>query len=125
MPAWQRYRGRVFVALDRVFPKLLELTTVDIVIVSARFGCVRPDTLLPNYDSRMTPDALTLLRPGIRRTLKRLVAEEDYAATFVLLESTYLAAIDLSDLPSPEIETELTDRGIEHLMCWLTTVSGT
>jgi cytoplasmic iron level regulating protein YaaA (DUF328/UPF0246 family) len=119
MPAWQRYRGRVFVALDRVFPKLLELSTVDIVIVSARFGCVRPDTLLPNYDARMTPDTLTLLRPGVRRTLKRLVAEQDYAATFVLLESEYLAAIDLSDLPSPEIETELTDPGIEHLMRWL------
>lgn len=121
MPAWQRYRGRVFVALDRMFPKLLEQATIDIVIISARFGCVRPDTLLPNYDARMTPSTLTLLRPEVRETLKRLIAHEDYISTFVLLENDYLAAIDVSDLPSPCIETEITDRSIEHLVRWLAT----
>lgn len=89
IPAIERYDGVLF----RVLRK--NPTPVSIFIVSAEFGLIPSDTLIPFYDRRMSTRRATELRPHISAALSS-VLQTDWDDIFVSLGKTYAIALGSS-----------------------------
>lgn len=119
MAAWSRYRGRVFQALRDLLGDFGVCSNIDVVIISAQYGFLRPDSPTENYDVRMIPMLAKIHRPEISKQLIELCSKHEYAESFILLEPQYLHAVDLSILPHSIVEQEISERSIAHLKSWV------
>lgn len=95
LPALERYDGPQF----RVLRKFLRThpdasASLDIAILSARFGIIAPSTLIPWYDQRLTPEQALLLRPEALKILQEYFQNTPYARCCLSLSRDYLRAIE-------------------------------
>jgi len=93
MKAVNRYDGVNFRVLkkferERTLPKNL-----DIVVISAKYGLIKSDDHINNYDMRMTKKRASELHSQILDNLKALVSNTTYKEIFVNLGKDYLPAI--------------------------------
>lgn len=94
LPAIERYKGPAFQVLRRFLAEAdSKLHDVDIYILSARYGLIASDTLIENYDQKMTKDRATKLRCEVLKRLKGIL-RQDYVDIFCSLSKTYLQAMD-------------------------------
>ena len=97
IPALARYDGPAFRVLRRFISVSGDYTTVDILILSARYGFISPRKQIASYDQPMGlgggPPAAKLLSQLTART-----AGKRYAKVFINLGADYLSR--LPDLPS-------------------------
>lgn len=108
--AWDVYDGVVYRVLKkRIGPRNNWPASLDLLIVSAKYGVIRPDRRIQPYDQTMP----TGCRPGRwAGALRRLVAGEDYRFVHVNLGRAYQAAIgDVAGL-FPEAEVTAASGGI-------------
>jgi hypothetical protein len=119
LPAWRRYRGRVFTAIDKLLPSVTTQRNLDVVIISAKYGFLRPDSLVEDYDLKMTFALAEVHRLEVTSKILALCAIGAYRSSFVLLEPEYLETIDLDRLPSAVIEREISQESINCLMEWI------
>ena len=90
MPALNRYDGPSFRVLRR---QLVLHPGLDILVLSARFGLIGGETLIPDYNQRMTTLRATELRPSVRSAFEQHLQQHGpYTATLVHLGSDYLPA---------------------------------
>ena len=72
---------------------------LDIHILSAKLGLITADTLISDYNQRMTPNRAVELRQSVRRTLAYIVAQRgSYRATLIHLGQDYLPALTLEQV---------------------------
>lgn len=95
LPALERYDGPQF----RVLRKFLRThphasASLDIAILSARFGIIPSSTLIPWYDQRLTPEQALLLRPKALTTLRQYFHNTPYTRCCLSLSRDYLRAIE-------------------------------
>lgn len=119
LPAWERYQGRVFVTLKEVAAHTLGWNAIDVVIISGKFGFLRPTDPIEWYDQIMTPELAAQHRPGVTAGLAQLLTCHAYRDTFILLEPTYLSTVNGLVFPNAHIEREITDHTIERLIQWV------
>ncbi len=90
--AIQRYDG-VFFRVLRKWLRTNVTKSLDVLIISARFGLIRGDTAIPEYDHRMTPTRACELAQQVRKSLRGFIARGNYQRTFVNLGRCYQPTI--------------------------------
>ena len=103
--AWECYDGASFRILKKIERDAGLPASLDIGIVSARYGLLSPQSLIHYYDSRMTNGDAARIRPGVCEGLRTLIAQNQYSKVFVNMGKRYLPAIEgLEDLlPGVEV----------------------
>jgi hypothetical protein len=93
LPAIERYDGPLYRVLRR-FLREQPTAALDIRIVSARFGLVAPNDLIPAYDQKMTLQHAEHLRPAVSERLTQLLNSTTYNAVCFAMGKTYYTALE-------------------------------
>ena len=98
LPAVMRYKGPLYPTLHKVmredrFPKSL-----DILIVSAKYGLLTSDEPIEDYDQRIDDRRARALRPSVQKKLETFLDEKDYGQLFDGLWQDYQAVLEGFDL---------------------------
>lgn len=94
MRAWSLYDGVVYRMLKRMQREGEFPADVDVVILSARYGLIRPATLINSYDQKMTCDRAREQAAQNRSLLRSIMSAESYREVFASLGQTYMEAIE-------------------------------
>lgn len=93
MRALDRYDGVNFRILKK-FSRERTLQNLDIVIISAKYGFLKADDCIDNYDLRMTSQRAHDLHSTVLGNLKELISSNTYEEIFINLGKDYLPAIE-------------------------------
>jgi hypothetical protein len=128
MPAIERYDGPRFRVL-RKYLKQYPNHTLDVLILSARFGMIRSDRMIRSYDQLMTVERARELQPLVAAELG-----ESFVATanarlgpeqvLMCMGKTYMGALDGVDEPTRTLLRSCVARGgqgqqLAQLKSWL------
>ena len=127
MPAIQRYDGPVYRCLRkyretaRGFPIHLH-----ILIVSAKYGLILPQTQIPDYDVRMTPGAARIHQYTVQKLLDRCLQyhshlNSPFNEVFIHLGKTYkqtLEGFDWGHIRTLEAAGGIGER-VSQMKAWL------
>ena len=103
LPAIERYDGPHFRVLRRFLYEVpSDRDDLEILILSAKYGLISGDRLVPNYDRIMTAARAEELHPQVLDSLKKQIVENRWTEIFVLMSAAYHEAIRgfEADLPS-------------------------
>ena len=104
LPAIERYDGPSYRTLRRYLAgDPARRDALDLLVLSAEFGLIRGERLIPTYDHRMDTQRAISLRPSVASTLHSQLAERVYEATFVSLGADYLPALRLPEELRPKL----------------------
>ena len=98
---------------------------LDVCILSAKLGLITADTLISDYNQRMTRERAAELRQPVHSALAHIVAQRGYySATLIYLGQDYLPALTLEQIQTVPFGTvTLTVGGIGtrlgQLKAWL------
>lgn len=110
--AWDIYDGRLYQVLKKAlqdYPDWQE--HVDVLIVSARYGILRPEQEIETYDEPMTEVRARERSGQWREDLRRAIAGRCYKAIHVNLGRLYLRALPNLDSFFPGVSIEWATRG--------------
>ena len=125
LPALQRYDGpayRVMNKFMRVHPS--EMTSLDVYILSAKFGLISACKPIPNYDRRMTLQRAKELQPRTQPELKRILSGRQYDELFISMGKAYRQVLVGYKLLIPAdfkviVSTGIMGRKLAELRNWL------
>ncbi len=90
LPAIERYDGPCFRVLRRFFREIPSgKDDLKVLVLSAKYGLISGDQLIPNYDCIMTAARAEELRPQVLDSLERQIAEGYWTEIFVLMSANY------------------------------------
>ena len=100
LPAFQRYDGPAY----RVYRKFLREhpdaePPVNLYILSAKYGLISGDILIPDYDFWMTPDRVELLKTVVKGKIDLILDIYQYDEIFVAMGKLYREVL-MERLPS-------------------------
>ncbi len=96
LPAIERYDGPAFRVLRRYLERQ-QSGCPDVLILSAKWGLVSGDTLLPYYNRRLTARRLRDLREQVRVSLREILTSRP-CEVFILMSERYYQLIDIREL---------------------------
>lgn len=91
IPALLRYLGKTFLFLKHLFLENSWPIHVDLLIVSAKFGLVKPEQLIPFYEQQITQETVSQTEQMIDDQIEN--QEFNYVECFLNLPKLYLSAI--------------------------------
>ncbi len=94
LPAWERYDGGTYRVMRNLRRRGVWPFTVDVYILSARFGLIPAEQPIPDYDQRMTRTRARELRPQVLQALEKLLATGQYDTLYLDLGQDYLPAVE-------------------------------
>lgn len=97
LPALTRYDGPAYRVLRRALRDLPHERHPRVAILSAQFGLIASDTIIPWYDCRMTPERAVSLTPAVQRDLHTWM-QPDVKDIFITLGRAY--RLVLGDIPA-------------------------
>ena len=95
LSALERYDGPAFRVINkflRVHPSGAQ--ALDVCILSAKFGLIPSEKLIPHYDRRMTPQRVKELQKPTLSELKRILNGKQYQEFFISMGKDYLGVLD-------------------------------
>jgi hypothetical protein len=92
LPALERYDGIFFRILRKAQRTGYWPDNLDVLITSAKYGLLEPDTAIEKYDLRMTVAQARQLKPVVAPLLTRRVAARPYAEIFLNVGKVYRGA---------------------------------
>jgi hypothetical protein len=119
LPAWERYTGRVFRLLKNALIPPAQDSPIDLVIISAKYGFLRPDAPISCYDVQMTPDLAKQHQREVMAGVYDLILQHNYRSCFVLLEPEYISTLGSLELPNVHVEQTIDSRSLRKLEQWL------
>lgn len=94
LPAIERYDGPYFRVLRRFFREVPSgKDDLKVLILSAKYGLISGDRLIPNYDYMMTTMRAEELKPQVLDSLMKHGAKDRWTELFVLMSEKYHEAI--------------------------------
>lgn len=128
LPAIERYDGPPFRVLRRFLKNGSlgdSLSELAVFVLSAEFGLISGEQLIPVYDRRMTSHRAEELRSDVLEVFKCEVANQKYGELFLSMGKTYLLALaGYETLLSPAMKVSVSDvtagRKLTELKFWLT-----
>jgi cytoplasmic iron level regulating protein YaaA (DUF328/UPF0246 family) len=96
LPAIELYDGVNFRVLRRAQREGYWPKNLDVLILSAKYGLLKPNTLIEDYDLRMTLERAMALQPQVGADLDRYLERTSYSEVFVNLGKIYKVALDSS-----------------------------
>lgn len=123
LPAIARYDGPTFRLLRR-FLQQQPLESLDIYILSAEFGLVWQEYLIPYYDHKMTNKRARELQPEVIAKLKYTFNITSYEKVCICVGKNYFKALDgydklITSTSSVQIATGSLGKKLFHLYAWL------
>lgn len=100
LPAIHRYDGPVFRLLRRFLQEQPD-ETLDIYILSAKFGLISSDDLIPNYDERITKTKAHQLQPEVIAEFTAILNAAQYEKLCICVGRDYFLALDQYDILIP------------------------
>jgi len=100
LPAIERYDGVTYRVIRKAMREGYFPSNVDIKILSAEFGLIDADTLIPYYDRRMDKARAEELKSPVHKLLQMHFAKHTYAEIYIDLGADYLPAIQDFVFPS-------------------------
>ena len=97
LPAINRYDGPAFRVLRRYLDKQ-PIARPDVLILSAKWGLIPGDTLLPRYDQQMTERRAKELRPLIAKRLRKILEARPYEEIFIAMSKSYFQVLNDQEL---------------------------
>ena len=102
IPAIDLYDGPTYRTLRQFWPDGHPPLNLDVVIISAKYGLLRCQQLIENYDQRMTMERAEKLRPEVQARLKALIQDKRecpfslgaYDQVFINLGKTYMQTLE-------------------------------
>ena len=94
MKAMDRYTGVNFTLIKKFSSERTVPPTLDIYIISARYGLLHSEDFIEDYDLRMTIQRAQHLHGNIMKGLQALTTSRTYNEIFVNLGKDYLPAIE-------------------------------
>ena len=94
LPASERYDGPAYRVINkflRVHPAGTQL--LDVYILSAKFGLIPSNKLIPNYDRRMTAQRVEELQQSTLSELEQILIRKQYEELFISLGKDYLQVL--------------------------------
>lgn len=92
IPAFDLYDGPSFKILKKAL-KEKEIAPTRIVILSAKYGLIEPDTLIPPYNLKMTDTLAKMHRARVVNQLRLTVEETKPSEIFLFLSDVYQGAV--------------------------------
>ena len=96
LPAIERYDGVNFRVLRKARREGYWPENLDVLIVSAKYGLISADTLIENYDLKMTQARAFALQAEVSADLDSRLQKELYREVFVNLGKLYMITLALS-----------------------------
>lgn len=94
MPAIQRYDGPAFRLLRKYLrARPIEAEFLDVYILSAKYGLIKSNHPIANYEQRLTLQKTETLRPQVLAGLQSILGETPYSVLFLSMSKTYLLAL--------------------------------
>jgi hypothetical protein len=122
LPAIARYDGPAFQVVRRYLahhPNDL----IDLFIVSARFGLITGDTLIPHYDQRMQAAQAHIWQPVVHARLRHLATRHTYHTVFISVGREYAPALHGAETLFPAATVKVAGgsqgRRLSELYDWL------
>jgi hypothetical protein len=94
IPAIDRYTGVFFKVFNKWMREHPHRPRPDLLIMSAQFGLLRPESLIPYYDQRMNVRLAVALAPKIQAALQQELTDRRYRSILVNLGRDYLRALE-------------------------------
>ena len=98
LPAVMRYKGPLYPTLHKVMRENRFPKSLDILIVSAKYGLLTSDELIGDYDQKIDPKRARELRPSVHKKLEAFLDGKDYDQLFNGLWKDYQAVLEGFDL---------------------------
>jgi len=92
-PAIKRYTGVYYKILNKFKKEEKLCKDLDIIIISAKYGFLRPNDLIDYYDQKMDKRRAKLLNKQIISNFKEYFKNKSYKEIFVNLGKEYMIAI--------------------------------
>jgi uncharacterized protein DUF6884 len=93
LPALERYDGPIFRVLRR-YLKEQSLASLDIFILSAKFGLISANQPIPNYDQRITLLRVQELQADVITKLRDILSSKSYQEIYICMGKDYYRALD-------------------------------
>jgi hypothetical protein len=93
LPAIERYDGPTFQLIRRFLRTSDAASAVDIYILSAKYGLVTDDTLIPYYNQKMMPSQVASMAPIILSQLRQIFNTQSYDSLFITAGKSYLQSL--------------------------------
>ena len=91
LPALERYDGPAFRVINKfIRMRPFEAQSLDVYILSAKFGLIPSSRLIPNYDHRVTLQKVRELQLPTLAELKRILVDRQYDELFISMGKDYL-----------------------------------
>lgn len=97
LPAIERYDGVNYRVLRKAKREGYWSEDLQVLIISAKYGLLKPDFLIENYDQRMTREQALELQPKVSASLDACLSQKQYREVFVNLGKAYLIALAQSE----------------------------
>lgn len=91
--AIERYDGSTFRLIRRFLRQEFQDKNPDIYILSAKFGLISSQQLVPYYDQKMTKDRVRELHPKVIDELTKIISSKPYQELFICVGRDYLQAL--------------------------------
>ena len=99
--------------------------TLDIIIISAKYGFLKADEKIDDYNVRMTKERAQELHPTIIHELKEFISKREYKEIFINLGKDYMPAIkgieNLTNCPILYAQGRIGEK-MSALKKWLTLI---
>ena len=92
--AWDLYDGVVFRMLKKIEREKGLPKNLDILILSAKYGFLRPNDFIEYYDHRLTKEDIKRKKKFFLLGLKQRIKNDSISTVFVCLGKDYLAGIN-------------------------------
>lgn len=125
LPAIERYDGPCFRLLRRFFQQQHSPSPeISIYILSAQFGLIPSERLIPDYDRRMTRPRASELQPEAIAELKQILASKPYQKFLLCMGQDYFPALGGYDMMIPngltvQVATGSLNKKLSLLYQWL------
>ncbi|EIJ65735.1 hypothetical protein BD31_I0838 [Candidatus Nitrosopumilus salaria BD31] len=100
MPAVEMYDGPMFRMIRKHKP--FNYNGVDLLIVSAKYGLIRPTQQITNYDKRLSSDQIPTLQKKTLIKLEKFTKNENYNEVMLSMGKDYLCLFDGIDNVLPK-----------------------
>ena len=98
LPAVMRYKGPLYPTLHKAMREKRFPKSLDILIVSAKYGLLTSNELIEDYDQKIDAKRARELRPSVQEKLEAFLGGEDYDQLFNGLWKDYQAVLEGFDL---------------------------
>lgn len=92
--AWDLYDGVIFGMLKKIEREKGLPENLDILILSAKYGFIRPSEVIEYYDYRIKKENIKSKRANFLSSLKQRIKNDNVLTVFVCLGKDYLKGIE-------------------------------